>query len=143
MGHLQSAATAATVARLLLASPPAASLSATTAPLAAAGSGVHCRHCGLLSLLLERAGGQCRHHVMSVLAVVGGEQAHSGALRLLVRHVHLQSRMWSSLGSLLRSKQLKKLLFSWPLGQKCSTSARSSNGFWAVRGGRLKSCSTH
>ncbi len=50
-----------------------------------------------------------------------------------------ESRMWSSLGSLFRNKQLKKAFFSWPLGERRSLSARSSNGFWAAR---LKSCST-
>ncbi len=50
-----------------------------------------------------------------------------------------ESRMGSSLGSLLRNKQLKKAFFSWPLGQRRSISARSSNGFWAAK---LKSCST-
>ncbi len=53
-----------------------------------------------------------------------------------------ESRMWSSLGSLLRNKQLKNAFFSWSLGQRRSISARRSKGLWVARGGRLKSCST-
>jgi hypothetical protein len=34
-----------------------------------------------------------------------------------------ESRMWTSLGSLLWNKQLKKAFFSWPLGQRRSISA--------------------
>jgi hypothetical protein len=41
-----------------------------------------------------------------------------------------ESRMQSSLGSLLRNKQLKKALFSWPSGQRRGNSASSSHGKW-------------
>ncbi len=131
----------ATTAGLLLASTTAASLSATTAALAAAGSGAHRRHCGLLSLLLERAGGHRSHHIMSMLlwAVNRPAMAPNACLSSISAS---KSKMCSSLGSLLRNKQLKKALFSWRLGERRSISARSSDSFWAVRDGRLKSCST-
>ena len=130
VGHLLSAAAAATASRPLLAPPAAAPLSAAAAALPAAGSWADCSHRGLLSFLLwRRNGGHRCHHVVGLLAVVGGEEVGPGAQRLLVCHLRLDRRMRSSLGSLLRNKQLKKALFSWPLGQSRSISASSSDGF--------------
>ncbi len=73
MGHLLSAAVAATASLLLLASPAAAPLSAAALP--AAGSWADCSHRGLLSFLLWRRNrSHRRDHVVGLLAVVGGEE---------------------------------------------------------------------
>jgi hypothetical protein len=113
MGHLLSVAGAATASPFLLASPTATPLSAAAAALSAAGSWADRSHCGLLSFLIRRSnGGHRRHHIVGLLAVVGCEEVGPGAQRLLVCHIRLRKRMRSSLGSLLRNKQLKKALFS-------------------------------
>ncbi len=112
MGHLLSAATA-TASPFLLASPTATTLSAAAAALSAAGSWADRSHCGLLSFLVRRSnGGHRRHHIVGLLAVVGGEEVGPGAQRLLVRHIRLRKKDAGSLGNLLRNKQLKKVLFS-------------------------------
>jgi hypothetical protein len=73
MGHLLSAAAAA--ASLLLLAPPAAAPLSAAAALPAAGSWADYSHRGLLSFLLwRRNGDHRRHHVVGLLAVMGGEE---------------------------------------------------------------------
>ena len=82
---LSAAADTATASLLLLGLPAAALLSA------AAGSWADRSHCGLLSFLIrKRNGSHRRHHIVGLLAVVGGEEVGPGAQRLLVRHVRFR-----------------------------------------------------
>ncbi len=76
---------------------------------------------------------------MGVLAVLGGEQVSSGAQSLLVR---LREQDEELPGQLVQEQAAEEGLVLLAPGQRRSISARSSDGFWLARGGRLKKCST-
>jgi hypothetical protein len=123
VGHLLAASTAATASLLLrpaLACSPL--LSASSTALTVAGPKMHCRHRGVLSfLLLDRDGDDYCHYDLGLLAVMGGKKITLVPSTCLFAISTSESRMQSSLGSLFRNKQLKKALFSWPLGQSAAS----------------------
>ena len=109
VGGLLSAATAgaATASLLLLGLPTAAPLPA--APALPAASWADRGHCGLLPFLIrKRNGGHRRHHIVGLLAVVGGEEVGPGAQRLLVRHLRLREKDAELPGQLVEKQAVEE-----------------------------------
>ncbi len=116
--------------RLLLAPPATTSLTAPAAVLSTAGSRANRRHCGFLSR--RETAATTATTSWACLWLWAANRSALAPNACLSAISASKSKMRSSLGSLLRNKQFKKVLFSWPLGQRHSISTRSSDGFWVA-----------